>query len=345
MGKLISSQKTIAGVSGLKPNTYYRVKSLLGSIYLSEIFNATDSYNASVDTISIWQNGDINLTPITALNADPEWINPNTNQNIDNTLIPVGAVILINSNTNHSYSGAVLVNYYQGKTSIKKQNLSVLIPFQIGADVYPNNLYTFKSATTNLLGTVFNPSLFNTAYGDTINITPPNQLANETFYFDGSTWLDANYTPSDNYIIPNDSLIQIQTNNISSVPVGGGAIIQKYNSGKIIAPKGSKYELIFTISPINEIYKIYTNNIDPQGISARTSKNEYDIEIIKDEGTFWFTHFRNINNGYYCNSFFSSDNEPEDFRDVNWDNYAYNDLDGCPNLNYTRLDILINQRY
>jgi hypothetical protein len=125
MGKLIFSQKTIAGVSGLKPNTYYRVKSLLGGTYLYEIFNASDLYAAGSDTISIWQNGDINSTPITALNNDPEWIDPVSEQNIDNTLIPVGSVIFINSSLDHSYSGAVLVKYYQGKTSIKKQNLSV----------------------------------------------------------------------------------------------------------------------------------------------------------------------------------------------------------------------------
>lgn len=118
---------------------------------------------------------------------------------------------------------------------IKKQNLNTLIPFQIGIDVYPNNLYTFKSATTNLLGTVFNPSLFNTPYIDIINITPPNE-GQQTFLFDGSsTWVYGYdfITNANNYVIPNNSLVQIQTNDITSVPVGGGAIIQKYYGGKI----------------------------------------------------------------------------------------------------------------
>jgi hypothetical protein len=121
--------------------------------------------------------------------------------------------------------------------------------------------------------------------------------------------------------------------------------IKKQNTGggKIIAPRKSKYELILTISPTNEVYKIYTDNIDPIGFERRTSKNEYNIEIIKDEGLYWYVHFRNINDGAYCNSFRTSYNSPADFTEVDWDIYSYNQ--GCPNLNYTRLDIIINQRY
>lgn len=120
-----------------------------------------------------------------------------------------------------------------GSLSLKKQNLSTLIPFQIGIDVYLNNLYTFKSATTNLLGTVFDPNLFNAPYGDLVNITLPNE-GQLTFYFDGSTWVygDDFVTNANNYIIPNNSIIQIQTSDITSVPVGGGAIIQNYFQGK-----------------------------------------------------------------------------------------------------------------
>lgn len=113
-------------------------------------------------------------------------------------------------------------------------------------------------------------------------------------------------------------------------------------SGKITAPLQSKYELILTISPTNQVYEIYTNNIDPAGITALTSKNEYLIEIIKEDNT-WRLNFRNIINGDYCNTFSTSDNSPEDFRDVDWNTYFYGA--GCPNLNYTRLDTVINQRY
>jgi len=120
---------------------------------------------------------------------------------------------------------------------------------------------------------------------------------------------------------------------------------QNLGGGKIIAPRKSKYELILTISPTNEVYKIYTDNIDPMGFYGRTSKNEYNIDIVKDDGSYWYVHFRNINDGDYCNSFGTSDNDQEDFRDVNWDIYYYKYQNGCPNLNYTRLDIIINQRY
>jgi hypothetical protein len=66
------------------------------------------------------------------------------------------------------------------------------------------------------------------------------------------------------------------------------------------------------------------------------------VEIIKEDR--WFLNFRDVINSNYCNSFRASDDSPEDFRDVDWDTYSYNSAE-CPNLNYTRLDIVINQRY
>jgi hypothetical protein len=119
-----------------------------------------------------------------------------------------------------------------GSINFKKRSLNVLIPFQIGINVYLDNLYIFKSATNNSLGTVFNPSLFNSPYYDIINITPPNE-GQQTFYFDGSTWVYSFgiITNANNYVIPNNSIIQMQTDNVTSVPVGGGAFIQKYYFG------------------------------------------------------------------------------------------------------------------
>jgi len=231
MGKLISSQKTIAGVSGLIPNTFYKVKSLLGGTYLYEIFNASDNYAATIDTIQIWQNGDINSTPIIALNNDPEWIDAVSEQNIDNTLIPVGSVILINSYLNHSYAGAVLVNYFQGKTNIKKQNLSILKP----GNLNPDAVYVFKSATTNLLGTIFNQAQFG-PYSDGLTIYTEGSLtgANSVFFTDGSTWVYDDYsTNADAYVIPANSILLFSTSNDLNITIGGGAIIQKYYGGKL----------------------------------------------------------------------------------------------------------------
>lgn len=136
------------------------------------------------------------------------------------------------------------------KISIKKQNLSTLIPFQIGIDVYSNNRYIFKSATTNLLGTVFNPSLFNAPYQDILNIYTPNgeQL---TFYFDGSEWIYSDFSPNaNNYVIPNNSIIEITTSDIASVPIGGGAIVQRYNSEKITIKRNNLFTCPFNINPI-----------------------------------------------------------------------------------------------
>jgi hypothetical protein len=138
---------------------------------------------------------------------------------------------------------------------------TTLIPFQIGIDVYPNNRYTFKSATTNLLGTVFNPSLFNAPYQDILNIFPPNE-GQQSFYFDGSEWIYSDFSPNaNNYVIPNNSIIEITTDNITSVPIGGGAIIQKYFSEYF----GLNYNLKLQHQPINTIGSSYPKTIKFHG--------------------------------------------------------------------------------
>lgn len=184
--------------------------------------------------------GNTNNLSISFISDGNDWFNASTEENLSNYVIPLNAIFVIDSTSNALALlnlGGNATNYFQGQTSIKKQNLSALIPFQIGVDVYLNNLYTFKSATTNLLGTVFDPSLFNSPYQDILNIYPPNE-GQRTFYFDGSTWVADDFsTPANNYIIPSNSIIEITTNDIALVPVGGGAIIQKFYSGKITLKK------------------------------------------------------------------------------------------------------------
>ena len=184
--------------------------------------------------------GNINNLSISFISDGSDWFNASTEENLSNYVIPLNAIFVIDS-TSNAFAlfnlGGNATNYFQGQTSIKKQNLSILIPYYIGAVTYSNNLYIFKSATTNLLGTIINPSLFNSPYEDIVNITPPNQ-DQLSFYFDGSEWIYSDFSPNgNNYVIPNNSIIQIQTLNITSVPVGGGAIIQKYYSGKISLKK------------------------------------------------------------------------------------------------------------
>ena len=112
-----------------------------------------------------------------------------------------------------------------GKIQIEKSNfIKELIPFQIGNQVYPDNVYTFVSAIENSLAKVFNPNLFNTAYGDILNITiPANENENEnelSFFFDGTNWIYSDFqTNANDYVIPNDSIIKIQTDNITKIPV------------------------------------------------------------------------------------------------------------------------------
>jgi len=195
-----------------------------------------------------------------------------------------------------------------GRLNLNKQNLSALIPYQIGVDIYLNNFYTFKSATTNLLGTVFNPSLFNSPYSDIINITPPNQ-AQETFLFDGSTWVYTDLsTNANNYIIPNDSLIQIATDNISSVPVGGGAIIQKYYNGKInigkqnlTTLKSSTYypEAVYTfISPAsNTLANIFNPNQFSIAFADQLTINNQTF-YVQDQNTWTYNDYSTNANNY-----------------------------------------------
>jgi hypothetical protein len=117
-----------------------------------------------------------------------------------------------------------------GTINFTNRNLSILNPVQIGLDNYPENYYIFKSATTNLLSVIFDPNLFNTPNGDVINVTNPLDFLPQTFSFDGTKWVYGYdlITDANNYVIPENYIVTIQTQNITQVPVGGGAIIQRY---------------------------------------------------------------------------------------------------------------------
>lgn len=116
-----------------------------------------------------------------------------------------------------------------GTINFTNRNLNILNSFQVGPNVYSENVYIFKSATINTLSAVFNPNLFTEPYSDLINIIPPNQ-GEQTFYFNGIKWVYASdfVTDANNYIIPENSIIFIQAYSVTQVPVGGGAIINRY---------------------------------------------------------------------------------------------------------------------
>jgi len=265
MGRLIISKTRdylyIASGTGLSPN-------INGLRFYDSglIYNGKKSFYSENGQYAIWYN---------TIGVEAWYIGPiaNIGTFTTNSWTKIGATdITIGSYpaTLVSTTGTVTISEYKNKISIKKQSLSTLIPFQIGIDVYSNNRYIFKSATTNLLGTVFNPSLFNAPYQDILNIYTPNgeQL---TFYFDGSEWIYSDFSPNaNNYVIPNNSIIEITTDNITSVPVGGGAIIQKYNSGKINLFKSSIAPSLVA-TPLGIGFNVYSGNSTSPGMPQTIS--------------------------------------------------------------------------
>jgi len=109
----------------------------------------------------------------------------------------------------------------------KTQDLSTI-------NVFRNKSYLFKSASNNLLSQIFNPSLFSN--GDTIiisDISSPNNPFIKFKKSSSNTWLNFDSEAnSNNYSIPNNSILLFNTF-VSSIAIGGGALIQKYPSGKI----------------------------------------------------------------------------------------------------------------
>jgi len=311
MGRLSLNKKYItnirASVSGSDAHIFLGGSNNTISIFLNSAELTGNNNFALADSILIY---DINVNAFLTyfLRGDGvTWRKAGGVTAENNTIIPNNSIIVLQSVSTKTFTmqGTNLVQKYTGlgRTTIKKQNLSILIPFQIEIDVYPNNRYIFKSATTNLLGIVFNPSLFNAPYQDILNIYTPNgeQLS---FYFDGSEWIYSDFSPNaNNYIIPNNSIIEITTDNITSVPVGGGAIIQKYNSGKInlfkssIAPAPS---LIAT--PLGIGFNVYSGNSESPGMPQTISylgnpldRIGYILNFLTNTNHYWtFT----IANGY-----------------------------------------------
>jgi hypothetical protein len=281
MGKLSLNSKSFNSII-FKPFESREImfKGPIGTT-IGNFINTFDIYNVDGNGIVNMYIGNLDTLSITFLSDGSDWLNVVTEQNVSNYVIPLNAIFQINSTSNIPVSlnlGGNASNYVKGKTDINKKNLSTLIPFQVGIDVYPNNRYIFKSATTNLLGTVFNPSLFNSQFQDILNIYVQNE-GQRTFYFNGSIWVGDDFsTPANNYIIPNNSIIEITTNDITSVPVGGGAVIQKYSSGKTTIPiAGIPVSSTNTIT-INDSYQNLTDIVLTK-INATTYKAIVDIDF------------------------------------------------------------------
>jgi len=128
-----------------------------------------------------------------------------------------------------------------GSLILKKQNLTNL--FNYNANRINNN-YVFKGGTVNTIGAVFNKDEFfktsSVQNADKLFILPPNYTVFITYYVSSTNkWTDLDNTDATNVIIKEGSrvVIQYRPGSTDNDPrsVNSGAIIQKYNSGKISA--------------------------------------------------------------------------------------------------------------
>lgn len=133
-------------------------------------------------------------------------------------------------------------NFSSGKASIKKTNLTNLLPYAL--DNF-NNFYIFKGGAANTIGTVFNKDDFikddSVSFADKLIIFTPNLASSNTYFVRSSdnTWVRSAFGLPDatNVVIAENSPIRITAadGSSSNLPksINNGAIIQRYNSGKI----------------------------------------------------------------------------------------------------------------
>jgi len=235
MGSLSLKKKISTSLATKYDSTYYiRFKGPAGITFgnffnagIAAVMNSGGAYNFYFDE---------NLNnPTTYLTDGGDWYYSSGISIITNNIIPINTIVQIyNDFADFTINfGGNIENYFSGKTSIKKQNLSILKSL----NYYPpqESIYTFKSATTNLLGTILNYAQFE-PYTDSISIYTQGNLDGfyASFYTDGSSFIYDDYTTNaNNFVIPANSLLIFSTSYDINITVGGGAIIQKYYSGKI----------------------------------------------------------------------------------------------------------------
>ena len=208
---------------------------------MGNFINAYDIYNVDGNGVINMYIGNLNTSPlITFISDGNDWLNLITEENLTNYVIPLNAIFQINSTSNLAVLlnlGGNATNYFQGQTSIKKQNLSILKSSNYNP--IEQSVYIFKSAVNNTLGNIFNYAQFE-PYTDAISIYIEGNLDGvyNSFYTDGSSFIYDDYTTNaNNYVIPANSLLIFTTSYDINITVGGGAIIQKYYSGKISLKK------------------------------------------------------------------------------------------------------------
>jgi len=145
-------------------------------------------------------------------------------------------VLLIDSliNKNLQTFGFPKVSSGKVSVSIKKQNLTSLFNYNTNPR---NNFYIFKSGTVNTISTVFNIGDF---VGGASTSTADLLYINNVIYYRktgiGAGWKTVAGADATNVVInPDNTIYIIYTNPLDDTPrsVNSGAIIQKYNIGKL----------------------------------------------------------------------------------------------------------------
>ena len=205
---------------------------------MGNFINTFDIFNVDGNGVINMYIGNLNTSPlITFISDGSDWLNLITEENVSNYVIPLNAIFQINSTSNVLALlnlGGNATNYFQGQTSIKKQNLTSLFDYNANP---PNNIYTFKSGTVNTISTVFNIQDF--TGGGTFNTADKLYINNVLYYRKtglGAGWRTSSGADATNVVINPDSTIYIlYINSVDNTPrsVNPGAIIQKLNSGKL----------------------------------------------------------------------------------------------------------------
>jgi len=267
MGKVTLKRKTFNQIPVYGGQTViFRFKGPAGSTLSSFMDPASSQIATFAESFNLYLNS-LDGSPTTFLTDGIDWYDGGGSSLMNDYVIPQNSIFVINN------PGTVAVmlflngnaeNYYQGKTNTKKQNQTILKPYSIdgGGTIYDSKnvyiykgsdklnilkslnfynygLYIFRSATTNLLGTIFNQAQFE-PYSDGLTIYTEGSLtgANSVFFTEGSTWVYDDYsTNADAYVIPANSILAFSTSNDLNITIGGGANIELLNALRVLFNK------------------------------------------------------------------------------------------------------------
>jgi hypothetical protein len=176
-----------------------------------------------------------------------------------------------------------------GRLILKRQNLTSLLKVGGGRTVNnPSSVYVFKGGSINTLANIFNP--INFQVNDTIFITSLELFLNDDYDFlfqvddhgVGKYWRNEQ-TNMNNYVIPVNYIIYFNTSNNNNIQVSNGAIIQKYNQGKISIKSNRSYQKLAqtdgtssNIGNFNDIaldYSDFAKNCSTLGLDPTTMLN------------------------------------------------------------------------